>query len=389
MRQAHVLVHGRNKSGIDCDTASATCWTTIATPSQPVHTDTVPVFNQRLGVLNSKFCYRVRARNACGWSDFSDVMEADLIDKISCQSPRHVDVTPKSNVYYGSASSRSSGGLLPHGITLRSESAGSHITKTYVGATAQHVRKKTGDKRSMSLISDEQKRRLLQEDMLSVPQYYQATSRNEPVYSVSSNGPPTRHEDSDTNIIQCAPNKPGKYGQNPVLDTESSLAGDALDGVDGSLESWLCRLAEACPLELESTNHPSLPVGNDLFDDRVVDEWPSETNATSAAREDLIGRVSNSLGNQSKDRTPILDTLYHESGMNPKQVQLKQPKRSLMGGRRKAEASGGDFATGQDEADHDESVLLKLARTHAATHDMKQPAFVSSKSVPNKMFALH
>lgn len=347
-------------------------------------------YNKKLGIMNSLFHYRVRARNECGWSPYSAEMPADLIDKISCKSPRHKAPNRHDDTYYGI--SRSLDGLLPHAITLRSESEGNLLKVSSPGDTCRSVQKKTQKKKVAGLISNEDKYHILHEDMLSIPPRIVETAESKA--NLSSRSSPQKSNQP------LAAEGSTKYGHNPVLSSDSTLAGESLEGVNSALESWLCRLSEACPLDEHSrsvSNHnSSLSLSLDWEDtveyegdddnQKVVSLSLSERNTRQDDQQ-----ISGSTGNMASGsvspqsfKTPVLDTLYTEAGMNPKQIRMKQPPRKRV-------TSGIGLATANDRStidEDEESIVLKLARVHIDTHGIKEPAMVPSKLLPNKMFTL-
>jgi hypothetical protein len=372
-------------------------WVSIASCAQPYFTDTMSVFNKKLGMMNSTFRYRVRARNECGWSVYSLEIKADLIDKISCQSSNHKPLRRDEESYYGM--SKSMDGLLPHGISLRSESDGNLLNMSTPGETCRSLQNKTKKRRVQALITDDEKYHMMHEDMLSVPQYAAVPAAASAVCS-SGGHTKTFSDDESESSVQGSPQKSkrnrhtsqpqAKYGHDPVLSTDSSLAGESLEGVNSALETWLCRLAEACPLDENGKKMakqggsvgPSLSLDEN---EEEEEEEAAEESVRSARRYQSPG-ASRPVSSQSF-KVPVLDTLYTEAGMNPKQIRMKQPSKKPRGVGT-MEARGVDGGRGGAVEDDEESIVLKLARTHIDTHGIKEPAMVLSKLLPNKMFTL-
>jgi hypothetical protein len=281
-----LLIRLSSLSKNSCRRDDRTGYDPLVITSSTFYTDTVPCLHPMTGRVQTFSTYRIRANNEYGWSPYSQALCVDLIDKISCNSLSRVHSTHSGERHKSAGSERRTSSplsRLPHGVTIRSHSS-SYDTSEVKRHGLSHV------------LTEDERHTLLCGEMYCLPPY-----------ALSESNPQTSTHDGSLSNTKLK----SEFGKTLEFSKDSALSGETLHGVNESLQQWLCRLADACPLD-EASRTPIRNVfippesSNDYFSD---DEYPSPPPPISAPLQSV---------NLASNPTPVLESVYVVSGLNPK-----------------------------------------------------------------------
>lgn len=214
------------------------------------YTDTHPVINPITKQPNISASYRVRACNEYGWSSYSEPIHVNLIDKISCNPTLSSSSTVSSTTTlpsYSSYDMKLNTSLLPYGVTIPN-------TSTWTATTSAPTPTSRSMKSISRLLTSEERDQLLYTNMYSIPPTYHHSHEHLeretsiPTTTISTSSPSRKERKEKTTTGQLH-DQYLDYGKNPQRHPDSTLAGETLHDVNQSLEQWLCRLADTCPID--------------------------------------------------------------------------------------------------------------------------------------------
>jgi hypothetical protein len=347
-------------------------WVTLSLSPVTFYTDTLPHLDRVTNEKNTSSTYRIRAENAEGWGHYCKPFEVDLTDKL-CKSPtKHTAI--RGDTYVKQRR------LLPHGITIKSNTTTNTSNNNTTGTEAESI-----NTTAMKILSPEEVKEIIQSNMLCAPAPRTDVedmsdeeaaqmeidssphSRTAVKYPHVSNSNSNRNIDHiSTNMSASLPNQSSVMSassrvsrvsggssssgnasvgsdadrlKSVQMDTHSALAGNSLDNVSVDLQSWLTRLADACPLEdedmwqtrkrLEASDSLSstklLQMDSDYNDDDDNDDkYDDDDDAMNSNRyvekqtEEKINSPKHNQNNSfmASKEPPIMSTVYNQSEKN-------------------------------------------------------------------------
>ena len=234
----------------------------------------------------------------------------DLIDKISCHSPSRLFASPA----LGSSRTEDMTSILPHGISL----------STHASSPAR-------------LLSSQERDLLVYSNMYSLPPADQLGTLSSTATSVVVGGGSSEGT--------------SEYGRNPARHPDSTLAGETLLDVNKSLEQWLCRLADTCPLD---ETHPLTQ---------------QEDGGEHAKGEDSqqLQREKKDLQQRSLSSFSVLDSIYKMSGITENDTPIPRHR--------------------QQGQETEENVIQKLVVSHHKTKSVRPPTqSLEARALPNQIY---
>jgi hypothetical protein len=287
-----------------------------------------------------------------------------LVDKISRNSSSTTATSQPSRRKQISSSS-----LLPHGIILSSR---------------EGKDKRSGEEddpstvRPMSpsrLLTSGERDSLVYNNMYSLPppdhSCISHSRLNDESQLIGSSSLPTLPQSSEGRRISLL-----DYGKNPIRHPDSTLSGETLTNVNNSLEHWLCRLADTCPLD--ETGKKSHPHGSRSENEEGDEGEEEEEKEEETKKEKQLGPIkksslalfSSTLG--SSTSLSVLESIYDSSGITEKftPLPLSLSKRARGGGGAKRE-----------------NLIQQLVLSNHRTKSIKEPTQpLANKTCPNRVF---
>jgi hypothetical protein len=326
-------------------------WESLTTTRSTHFTDTLPAS----ATAPTTATYRVRAANEFGWSPYSAPFSVDLIDKISSSSAREQPSSPSRSPAQSQPQSLSLS-LLPHGITLSD-----HTTSLSPAR----------------LLSSRERDTLVHSNMYALP----------PTVVVAADHCSTQMAGTESETSLGA--EPLGYGKNPSRHPDSTLAGETLLDVNKSLEQWLCRLADTCPLDEMETK----PLRRQEQEERQGDgedteqEQEEEVPVTflSTPKETKRNKKMKRKGQQKSERlhssslpsSSVLESIYQLSGITENDTPI--PRRP-----QGTQREGGE---GQGQEGQGGNMIQKLVVSSHKTKIMRPPTqSLSAKALANQVY---
>lgn len=228
--------------------------------------------------------------------------------------------------------------LLPHGITLPSSHDQNNI------------------KSPSHLLTSNERDTLIYSNMYSLPPSIMSSSSTSTTILPPSSpsiltttitstiNPPPPHPNphnmmtTSSTLEQQRKEEILNYGKNPIRHKDSTLSGETLNDVNKSLEQWLCRLADTCPIDessIISSNKIMNGNGNDNDNDIDIENKNndeieiSKNEIKKYSSMELIPnhKSSNSLKISNKKlgkylSNPVLESIYQQSGLTEKHTPI-------------------------------------------------------------------
>lgn len=320
-------------------------WENLGITTATNYTDTVPVIDPLTNQPNVSALYRVRASNEYGWSSYSEPYHVILSDKISGMNsspPCPASTQSSSKISYTSYDIKQMSSLLPHGITLPKKHEISSI------------------KSPSKLLSSQERDMLVYNNMYSLPPSYHheeveggmKEENNQEI--MTKEFTETISMKSEKKIISV------DYGKNPQRHPDSTLAGETLHDVNKSLEQWLCRLADTCPIDETKLSH-TFDEENDVNHHHHHD--PLHQIMKNESIDHLKPQTHRAISSFS-----VLEEIYHSSGHTDKQLPIP-------------------FGSSSNKKKSNDNLIQQLVISNHKTKVIK-PATQSlgTKSLPNGIF---
>jgi hypothetical protein len=318
-------------------------WHSLTSTCSTSFTDTIPILNPENGQINATSTYRVRASNDYGWSPYSEPFDVNLIDKIST-------ATAPSRWPLRQRSERVSS-LLPHGITVSTHREGRDEDESPSGASPSQSQSQSRSR----LLSSAERDTLVYSNMYSLPPPESRHLHDEPPHVLGSSSRPTLPQSGEHGLLD--------YGKNPTRHPDSTLAGETLTNVNKSLEHWLCRLADTCPIDetirTTTTNHRQSQRKDDT---EAAQESGGEGETEEIADSERKGKKKKSERQvKISSQQSVLESIYQSSAITDKYTPLSRAKK--------------------------ENLIQQLVVSNHRTKTIKEPTQpIGTSTFPNRIF---